>query len=200
MDTKTIAVYNRVARQWAEKYNTLTSKLLQKLALEYFHAEKKTLEIGCGSGRNLGFLNQKGFPTTGLDASEGLLHECQKHSPDYDYVCDSLPLLEKVAPNSFYNIYSSAVLMHLGQEDISLALENIGRILKEEGIFVFSYRHSSGEEEREQDGRLFTFIEPDWLQELMEKKGFQVLFYTSEEGFGRPKFWHHFAVRVGNHA
>ena len=197
MDAKTISIYDSVAKQWVKKYSRLRSKLLQRLALKYFCAGKKTLEIGCGSGQDLGFLNRQGFPTTGLDASEGLLNECRKHFRDYDYIWDSLPLLEKVAPKSFCNVYSSAVLMHLNREDISLAMRNIARVMKEDGVFVFSYRHSLDDGEREQDGRLFTFIEPEWLQTLMEKEGFRILFYEAEDGSNGVKFWHHFAVRLG---
>ena len=198
MDSKTIAVYNHVARQWVQKYNKLRSKLLQKLALQYFHKKAKTLEIGCGSGRDLKFLNEKGFPTTGLDASEELLAECRKDSPEFDYIGDGLPLLEKVETDCFYNVYSSAVLMHLKREDISEALDNIARIMKKDGIFVFSYRHSTDNGERESDGRLFTFIEPGWLQELMKKKGLKCLFYEAEDGWDGKKFWHHFAVKKLN--
>ena len=180
MDSQTVAIYDSIAERWAQKYNRLRSKLVQKLAIEYFHPGKKTLEIGCGSGRDLNFLNDRGFPITGLDASEGLLTECRKHSPDYQYILDSLPSLKKVETGHFFNGYSSAVLMHLNREDIAQSFENIARILRDGGVFVFSYRHSLEEKEREGDGRLFTFIDPDWLSPLMEGKGFQILSFVAE--------------------
>ena len=195
MDDKTVDIYNRVAAQWVQKYRHLRSKLLQRLAVRYFHPSEETLEIGCGSGRDLGLLNNRGFPTVGLDASEGLLGECRKHSPHYEYILDSLPLLEKVKSQRFSNIYSSAVIMHLKDNDIPVALDNILRVMRENGVFVFSYRHSLSDNEREPDGRLFTFIDPDDLKQTLQKKGFCLLFYESEEGVEQPKLWHHFAVR-----
>lgn len=194
MDRDTVAVYDCVARQWAEKYSKSVAKLLQELALEYFHPKEETLEIGSGSGRDLIFLNKNGFPTTALDASEGLLRECKSHSPQYQYVLDSLPLLAKIGDESFANIYSSAVLMHLQLSDIPLALENIYRVLKLRGVFVFSYRPSLESNEREEDGRLFSSIKFDFITKELSRAGFEVLFYKSEDVDGSP-FWHHFAVR-----
>lgn len=190
MDKPTISVYDSVAARWVEKYNTLVAKLLQELAMRYFHKERSTLEIGCGSGRDLGFLNGSGFPTVGMDASEGLLNECRKHSPNYEYIFDSLPLLKKIEDSSFHNIYSSAVIMHLSVEDIALALKNISRVMKDNGVFVFSYRESSESNEREKDGRLFTEIKFDFIARELCKVELEVLFYQSEDSF-----WHHFAVR-----
>ena len=135
-----------------------------------------------------GFSIRVVFPPRVLDASKGLLAECRRHSPGYNYIWDGLPLLAKVESGSFCNVYSSAVLMHLKRADISVAMENIVRVMRAEGVFVFSYRHSLGEGEREEDGRLFTFIDPLWLRGVMEEMGLEILFYEAEEGSNGKKF------------
>lgn len=198
MDAKTIAAYDAKPAQWAEKYDSLTPKLLHQLACKHFHKGQPTLDIGCGSGRDLRFLNEAGFPAAGLDASQGLLNECQKSFPDYQCIRDSLPLLAGVKSGSFANAYSSAVLMHLDEDDVKAAIENVYRILNEGGVFVFNYRPACGGDEREKDGRLFSNLPPAHIQSVLTATGFRVVFTTEEPEQNTEKVWHYFVAQASS--
>lgn len=152
----------------------------------FFHHGGLTADIGCGSGRDVAWLNASGFPAVGYDAAQGMLSAARETFPGNQFHHDSLPDLGRVPAASYANVLCSGVLMHLRREDLITACMNLARILKPNGRLLLSYRASREGEERESDGRLFTSIPAGKLILLMESVGLRVIMETRQPDTTSP--------------
>jgi ubiquinone/menaquinone biosynthesis C-methylase UbiE len=175
MDNPTIAVYNQNAVDIAARMREVIPARIHELIGAYFHPGAATADIGCGSGRDVAWMVEEGFPTTGYDASPGMLNEARRVYPALDFRIASLPELEVIPDATYTNVLANAVLMHLPHDAIPEALHNLARILKPGGRLLFTYRNSRNDGEREDDGRLFTAITLDILKRQLTSEGLKIL-------------------------
>ena len=74
MDRATLAAYDHDAAAFAKDWHEQPApEDLHDVVNRFFIRGGATVDIGCGSGREVTWLNANGFPATGFDASEGLL-------------------------------------------------------------------------------------------------------------------------------
>ena len=100
---------------------------------KYIEKEDKVLEIGCGSGNLLKYLNSKNIH--GLDISPKMIEFCKKTILYGSFVsgdAESLPY----ESNSFDKVIISEVLYYL--PDIEKALKEANRILKKDGLLLIT--------------------------------------------------------------
>jgi 2-polyprenyl-3-methyl-5-hydroxy-6-metoxy-1,4-benzoquinol methylase len=71
----------------------------------------------------------------------------------------TLPALAEI-DERFDNVVCETVIMHLPPESIPLAVDNLRRILRPNGVLYLSWRVTEGEDMRQPDGRLYTAFEP----------------------------------------
>lgn len=111
---------------------------------KYLYQDDTILDIGCGTGRTTFALYKKGFQSiTGIDITPAMLHEAEKIS--YEYNLD-IPFILGDATKLPFNkssfdkaIFAFNGLMKIPQrKNRTLALKEINRILKPEGIFIFT--------------------------------------------------------------
>ncbi len=114
-----------------------------------------TADIGCGSGRDVDWLNRNGYPCVGFDASTALLDEAQRRFPSWRFERAELPLLDEIAPRTFDNMLCETVLMHLPRASIAPAIDALRRVLRVDGVLYLSWRVSDGDR-RDERGRLYT--------------------------------------------
>ncbi|MBU7033259.1 MAG: class I SAM-dependent methyltransferase [Theionarchaea archaeon] len=104
---------------------------------------KKILEIGCGGGQNTIALTRWGAHGVGIDPSESqILYArdlAQKCNVDATYHLGTAEDLSQFAPEEFHAVLSSFALDYIF--DIDRAFEEIHRVLKKNGIFVFCFSH-----------------------------------------------------------
>ena len=78
MDRATLAAYDKDAAAFAQDWHDQPAPIdLQEIVGQFFIKGGATADIGCGSGREVAWLNANGFRAEGLDASEGLLAEAR---------------------------------------------------------------------------------------------------------------------------
>ncbi len=90
------------------------------------------LDLGCGWGNNLKFLNEKGFSCVGVDISKTAIQHC--NSSGYDAKqCDfkKLPFDE----NFFDVVIDRQAIQHNAIEDIKKTICEVHRVLKQDGTF-----------------------------------------------------------------
>src|SRR6266540_7351546 len=98
MDPQTLAAYDLDAAAFAKDWLGQPSPVdLQEVVERFFVRGGTSADIGCGSGREVGWLNANGFSATGFDASEGLLTEARKRYPGCKFAHAELPDLRGIA-------------------------------------------------------------------------------------------------------
>ncbi|NOK61309.1 MAG: methyltransferase domain-containing protein [Chloroflexi bacterium AL-W] len=172
MDKQTLHAYEQNAPLRCERYRLILPTEILQHALTLFHHGKETADIGCGSGRDVHWLNTRSFPTVGYDASPTMRTEARQAYPTIDVRTAVLPHLSEIPDCTYYNVLSIATIMHLTQNDIPTALHHLARILHTNGRLLLSYRSSSEYNEREADGRLFTALSTTTCTAMLEAAGF----------------------------
>lgn len=194
MDKHTVEAYDYDAENLAKLYESLIPESLYRLGTKFFWPAKKSLDIGCGSGRDSAWLFAKGFDVMGIDASLGMLRQAASRYPQLTFSQAALPELSGIPDAAFYNALCSAVLMHVEREALPLAAKNILRVLVDGGILLLSVRGTSAPDKRE-NGKLYETITPEDMTALFEQEGAKLLLYESALEAGRNHLWHTFVFR-----
>ena len=156
MDRLTLGAYDSGAAAFAQDWHDQPAPHdLHDIVRRFFIGGGATADIGCGSGREVAWLNANGFPAIGFDASDGLLAEARTRYPALNFARAELPDLSGIAANSFDNVLCETVIMHL---DRALVAPSVGRMLdiaRPGGIFYLSWRVTEGADQRDAHGRLY---------------------------------------------
>ena len=161
MDDATLSAYDRDAKAFANDWDAQPPPSDLHAVVRQFFIPGPTADIGCGSGRDAAWLNARGHPTKGFDASEGLLAEARRRHPQIHFSTAILPGLDGIAESSFANVLCETVIMHLEPEAITPAVERLLAILVPGGILYLSWRVTEGADQRDEHGRLYAAFEPE---------------------------------------
>jgi SAM-dependent methyltransferase len=167
-DRPTLAAYDKDAAAFAKDWHEQPAPVdLHEIVERFFIKGGMTADIGCGSGREVAWLNANGFPARGFDASEGLLAEARRRYPQFQFVHAELPDLRGIAANTYDNVLCETVIMHLDRAQVVPSVRRMLEIAKPGGIFYLSWRVTSGENQRDKHDRLYAAFEvPLVLAEL----------------------------------
>lgn len=155
MDHPTLAAYDQGALTYADDWHQQPPPSdLHDIVRRYFR-RGTTVDIGCGSGREVAWLNASGYPTIGYDASEGLIAEARRRYPDLHFQQAALPQLDGVARASFDNVLCETVIMHLPQADIGPSARALTSLLTTDGVLYLSWRVTRETDQRDKAGRLY---------------------------------------------
>ena len=179
--------YDRAAREYATKFwNELESKPFDRMLLNWFAAQipsgETILEIGAGPGEVSGLLQELGAECLATDISEQMMESGKRYFPQVRFeVQDFLDL--QYENGSFYGVVGFYAIVNLVMEEVKTLLQEVKRVLKREGIFLFSFHVFEGEEKAEiknfldQSGSDLTFyyFKVEAVKELVENVGYQVL-------------------------
>lgn len=193
MDKETIDTYNREAASIAQLHSTLIPLRIYELIDQYFMKGGTTADIGCGIGRDTHWLNQKGFSTIGVDASEEMLKQAQSLYPTDNFIQDCLPDLNQLGKSRFQNILCSAVLMHLSRVDLKTACLRLLQLLNNNGCLVISFRDTNEISNREK-GKLYETIRINDFLNIFKENDCRVLVKESETETKRNLTWHNFVI------
>src|ERR1700738_4947412 len=156
MDRKTLAAYDHDAAAFAKDWHEQPAPVdLQDIVAQFFVKGGTTADIGCGSGREVAWLNANGFAAQGFDASEGLLTEARTRYPHLRFTHAELPELRGIAAESFDNVLCETVIMHLDPALIAPSVRRMLELTKPGGIFYLSWRVTDGADLRDAHGRLY---------------------------------------------
>ena len=130
--------------------SSFISPLATKLAPGSF-----ILDIGCGSGRDLLWLKNRGFQVMGFERSPGLAELARKSAG-----CDVLE--GDFTSYDFSSIRADAViligaLVHIPHADFAAVLLNIAAALKENGLMLITVKEGTGNSRRRGRTDLLSF-------------------------------------------
>lgn len=103
---------------------------------------KKVLDLGCGTGRYSIKFAKEGAEVTGIDLSEdmlGIAREKVTNKMKINFLKGDMSRKIDLPDKSFDLIISSLAMSHL--EEIDGFIENIGRLLNNDGISIISTHH-----------------------------------------------------------
>ena len=156
MDRETLAAYDRDAVAFAKDWHSQPAPVdLHDILTRFFIKGGATADVGCGSGREVAWLNANGFPAKGFDASIGLLAEARARYPDLGFAHSELPELCGIAANTYDNLLCETVVMHLDRALIAPSVRRMLDIVKPGGIFYLSWRVTEGADQRDRHRRLY---------------------------------------------
>ena len=160
MDRLTLAAYDHDAAAFAKDWHEQPPPHdLHDIVKQFFVAGGATADIGCGSGREVAWLNANGFPAKGFDASDGLLAEARARYPQLDFAHAELPDLRGIAANTYDNVLCETVIMHLDRAQIAPSVARMLDIVKPGGVFYLSWRVTKGADQRDKYRRLYAVFD-----------------------------------------
>jgi SAM-dependent methyltransferase len=156
MDRATLAAYDKDAAAFAKDWHEQPPPVdLHGVVEEYFIRGGTSCDIGCGSGREVAWLNANDFVAEGFDASDGLLAEAKRRYPRLKFARAELPELKGIRSRSFDNVLCETVIMHLDPALIAPSVARMLDIVKTAGILYLSWRVTEGKDLRDSHGRLY---------------------------------------------
>jgi len=168
MDRTTIETYTGAAQRYAEEWASQPQPDdLYALLGRHFRQGGATADIGCGSGRDVAWLNANGYPAVGYDASEGLIGQAIAHYPQYSFGQAMLPELAGVPSAAFDNVLCETVIMHLPPAQIEAACTRLMDLLKPGGVLFLSWRVTEGDSVRDAAGRLYSAFEASTVRQAL---------------------------------
>ena len=137
---------------------------------------RAVLDLGCGVGRHCVYLAAKGFDVVGVDASRNALRIAKGWSDAEEglglkFLRASMTDLPFVG-GCFEAVISVSVVHHAAKAGVERTMDEIYRVLKEDGIFlgnllsVEDYRYGLGEEVEEGTFRVREDFEEGQFEEL----------------------------------
>lgn len=193
MDAATVNYYERHAAEVSAKYRGVDQSAWRRRFQEAFPVGGRVLDVGAGSGRDVALLLSLGFDAYGLEPAAGMRAEAVRAFPQIEgrIFPFGLPLPEDAdVGGPFDGIVCSAVLMHVPEAELFNAAFSLKRVLREKGklwISVPGQRPGLDTENRDETGRLFKPLHPEYLVLLFERLGFQLLRRWEEaDRLGRP--------------
>lgn len=138
---------------------------------EFDISESTTLDIGCGPGRMLVPVAEKGADAHGVDISPTNLKRCRQYAENRG-VSVTLDTADEEIPfdTSFDFIYSRTVFMHLPRRQMVSYLQKAYQNLTQGGLVCFSYRDLEDEQSIH-----------DFFGSLNKRYSFRVRYHTASE-------------------
>ena len=198
--TETAASYDQVAAQFAARWCHLRLERALDTFTRYLTGQRRVLDLGCGPGRDAGFLGQLGCQVAGLDLSAGMLAEARQRLPGTPLICADqrhLPL----APGSFDGVWACASLLHLPRAEFPSTLAQVSRLLRRPGgILHLAMKVGQGERwVTDEAGHryFFAYYSPSEIETALALAGFQVLeTWISPNQAGQREPWINAVSRV----
>lgn len=175
---KTVSVYNEIADIYAKTFTNISEPIDE--FLKFIPQNGKILDIGCGTGIDAKYMQEKGFIVTGVDPSQKMLDIAKKQAPLIKFKLGDCRKLD-FAPNYFNGIFSSFSLIHIQKKDVREILKDFYRILKKEGILYIGFQEGDPKETFinapiKPDKKIFlnVFSEQE-IKKLIHEAGFSIL-------------------------
>lgn len=177
----TIAWYDTNAEEYASNIEEFPSLELLNRFADAVGKGGKVLDAGCAAGRDSALLKVRGLEPVGVDLSDSLLAIARKKYPDIQFIHSNflnLPFEDEI----FNGVWAHASLLHLETtKEVSQALKEFYRILKQNGVIHIFVKQRQGKEETtivsdtlSNHDRFFRWFTKYEVRSLLEDAGFRL--------------------------
>src|SRR5262245_38641011 len=105
MDAPTLRAYDGSAARYCDEWlQQPAPEDICTLWRRFFAPGGASADIGCGSGRDVDWLNVSGYPCVGFEPSAGLRDEARRRFPRWRFEEAALPALETLGTGTFTNV------------------------------------------------------------------------------------------------
>ncbi len=138
-EKETKKIYNRIAKRYhklsANHFYNAYLEVPATLSLLKNIKGKKVLDLGCGTGRHTLKIKKKGAKVWGIDLSQKMIEIAKKEIKDVDFRVGSVYKLPY--KSNFFDVVMAGLVIHYFK-DLDKAFREIRRVLKKNGLFIFS--------------------------------------------------------------
>ncbi len=184
--------YDRIAPYYAARNSEMRGELLHlgMQFLELLGRPARVLDLGCGAGRDMAWLEDQDASVVGADLSAGMLSHARQLVRGPLVQADMLML--PFPPSHFNGVWCMASLLHLPKAKAPSALAEIKRVLIPGGVLSLGLHEGEGEtwEVNPYHGpaeRFFSRYQLHEVEEMLNHTGFQVL--LKEANTAGPRNW-----------
>jgi SAM-dependent methyltransferase len=180
----TIESYDRIASRYCahtlrDEFRRVEEGFLDRFLSHIGSPAPLVADVGCGDGRDSGYLLSRGARALMVDMSRAMLAEAAGHVPGG--ICLNMDLrLLAFADGCLDALWASGVLYHLPKRQLPAGLDEIRRVLKPGGIFAFNFKTGEGEGMEENPRsypgapRYYAYYSPAEMRELLSGR-FEVI-------------------------
>lgn len=176
---QTIRSYDRTAAGYAERTYKIQQPSQRGSFMSYLASPGASiLDLGCGPGRDTNFYREQSYRVVGADLSQGMLEEARRRTPGGTFVRADMRRLP-FKDRSFQGIWASASFLHLPKGSAGLALNEMQRVLDDNGVLFMAVRRGEAESWREPEDAparfYFAYYQSDELAAKVGQAGFEIL-------------------------
>ena len=136
--------YNKTAPEWADKWYSDESLLpYLKEFIACLPQNPRILDLCCGAGYESMRMQKLGAVVTGLDFSEESIKIARERNPEIEFVVEDM-LNDYSYLDEFDGCAVIAGLIHLPNDNLSLAFEQIYKILSDNGYLFAVIKNGTG--------------------------------------------------------
>ena len=183
--------YDDIARTYHQQRDRFKSTELLAGFSSLLPPGGDVLDVGCGAGVPVArFLVRAGFKVTGVDVSSSMLELARAHVPEASFVKMDMRQLAFEA-ESFDGICAFYSLFHVPREEHLQVLLGFNRLLRQDGILLFSSGRNAWEGVEDFHGARMFWSHPDRevTRQLVIDAGFAVIMSEVQEHGGEKHYW-----------
>ncbi len=162
--------YESHAREYFDRTVSANLSSVYDQFLKFVTPNGRILDLGCGSGRDLKAMRDRGFKPVGIDASLSLAKLAAEFSGAH---CLTMRFEDFEVEQPFDAVWACASLIHIPKTNLSSILNRIYDALISGGMLFVSVKVGDGEELLP-DGRFFAYYTPPELEFSLSKAGFAI--------------------------
>ncbi len=136
------------------------------------------LDAGCAYGRDAAILARQGLNVTGIDLSDAFIAKAHELHPGIPVSKMDVRKLD-FPDGAFGGVWCNAVLLHLNDEDVGMALKEFNRVLVPGGVVLISFKEGSGQREfveslTSTQSRYYNYKTQAEVETMLQAAGFTV--------------------------
>ena len=188
--------YNLIANQYFEEFGTSIDDMeLVNVFESCLKNNSSIIDLGGGTGKLTDYLNQKGYDAICYDFSENMMNIAKKEYPNISYILDDIINIKNhFKEKTIDGIIAMYSLFHIPKEEIKQLFKDINDMLKEDGIFCFSFQLGNGElfadepylKENGKNVLYMNYFTKEQIYNLLDESGFMSIYENEkhEDGAG----------------
>ena len=186
--------YDLIAEQYSNEFGV---SLEDKDLIEKFQSQLKlgarVVDLGGGPGQVTKYLIDNGYDAVCYDFSKEMMKNALRLYPGLPYILDDIVNLKNHFSNdNIDGIVALYSLFHIPKEELKKLFRNINSVLKDNGIFLFSFQLGNEEKmvdepylkENGKDVLYMNYITKEEVHSLLKDADFEIIFEQEKREVG----------------